>query len=111
MRKLVVLEADEQELEERGLDFENELYWLKESGIMAKQIIHIPEALQELDLIEAVWIMRQVEKSLLVLKEKNVITDVTEEIITSITMQLFENHETVDQDLEHRVGEILSELI
>ncbi|MFE8703968.1 hypothetical protein ACFYKX_25680 [Cytobacillus sp. FJAT-54145] len=43
MLKIVIFEANEEELEEQGLDFENEMNWLKESNIHVKSIIEIPE--------------------------------------------------------------------
>jgi hypothetical protein len=106
---VVLFEIDDQTLKEQRYQFDTELNWLVDSGIFAKTIYSIPNELKDLDVIEILWLMRQVEENLKWLKEEGKINEVTDELIIELVKEIYDDHESIDQDIEWRVQDYLKE--
>ena len=106
---VVLFEINDQKLKDQGYQFDTELNWLVDSGIFAKTIYPIPDELKDLDVIEVLWLMRQVEENLKWLKEEGKIKEVTDELIIELVKEIYDDHESIDQDIEWRVGDYLKQ--
>lgn len=108
---IIQISYDPEYLEKEGTFLENEINgWLDDSRVNVtsiQDIDNIPEELKDLDPIETIWIMRQVKRSLDQLMEEKAIQYINDELIIRLVKELYENHETVDQDMEWRICDSL----
>ncbi|WP_430510855.1 hypothetical protein [Gottfriedia solisilvae] len=105
--KVVIFNVNDTELEEQGVDFENELHWLKESNIQYQEINEIPLELSHLEPIETIWIMKQIRSTLDYLVEYKQLESYTEELIVQMTKEFHNNLESIDQDMDWKVRNYL----
>ncbi|QST02631.1 hypothetical protein IMZ31_18965 (plasmid) [Pontibacillus sp. ALD_SL1] len=113
--KLAIIHVDDEKLggiaEEFQADasqqFENEMEWAKDSGIELGDYYSIPSELEDYHPVEVVWILKQVRDTLQHLKEDGKIEKVTPELEIELIKDLYENHETIDQDIDFRVCDYL----
>ncbi|OXB94888.1 hypothetical protein [Parageobacillus galactosidasius] len=106
---VVLFEINDQKLKEQGYQFDTELNWLVDSGIFAKAIYPIPNELKDLDAIEVLWLMRQVEENLRCFEEEGKIEKTTNELIIELVKEIYNDHESVDQDIAWRVENYLKQ--
>lgn len=106
---VVLFEINDQKLKEQGYQFDTELNWLVDSGIFAKTIYPIPNELKDLDAIEVLWLMRQVEENLRCFEEEGKIKKTTNELIIELVKEIYNDHESIDQDIAWRVENYLKQ--
>lgn len=108
MKYVVVFNVDESQMEELRSDLDQELDWLRESGVYHESIFEIPEELSDKEAIETIWLSQQIEKILQEAKKEHPSIQITK-LVSQLVQELHDNHETVDQDLDWRVREWLKE--
>lgn len=109
MKVVAVLDVNKDMMAEAspGTSFESEMGWVATSGITLDDFVEIPEEAGEENPIETVWVMREVDDQIRFLKESKLVDEVSTEDRMRIVNEIQNNYETIEQDIEGRICDLL----
>lgn len=108
--RVTLLNVDEEHIAKEYPDsnFETEMGWVEASGIYLQDTVNIPEEIADGNPIETAWLMRKISDQIDALKEDSLIENVTSEDYIEIIKEVRGNFESVEQDVNSKIYDVLS---